>query len=99
MDKIKIPAVGVLSESSIRELIEMYMNNKNEESFHNLHPCPLQVDDMRVYNYSSNRKLDFEKLQPDGDYRYVHKFWNDDDENIFTATIYERFKTGEVSFI
>ena len=60
--------------------------------------CPLQHDDLKLFRSSSSNKFDFEKIQPDGDYRYEHKYWTDDDENIYTNTVNEMFKTAEDAF-
>ena len=30
--------------------------------------------------------------------KQVRSIWNDEDENIFTHTVYEQFKTGEYAF-
>lgn len=54
---------------------------------------------IKQLNFSSNNKFDFETLMLDGDYRYEHKFWSDEGENIFQKTVFEKFKTGEDSFL
>jgi len=59
-----------------------------------LHPCPLLRDDLKDINVSSSIKQDFEKMLPHGEYRYDHKFWNEEDDLIFFKSIYERFNTG-----
>ena len=94
-----MPLVGVFNESFVREGIKSIFENAIAKYPEKVHPCPLRRDDLKFFNFSSNNnKFDFEKIQPDGDYRYEHKFWRDDDENIFTHTVYEKFKTGEDAF-
>ena len=92
------PLVGVFNESFIKERVKYVFDRVNAEHPEKFHPCPLQRDDLKLLNFSSNNKHDFERTQPDGDYRYEHKYWNDEDENIFTHTVYEQFKTGEYAF-
>jgi hypothetical protein len=89
-----IPQIGVFNKTFIREQIVKL----SEKLAQGIHLCPLVQDDFKEFNYSSEGKQDFEKTLPDGDYRYEHKYWNDEDENIFTKTVYERFKTGEEAF-
>jgi hypothetical protein len=61
-------------------------------------PCPLKPDFFKNYNFSANNKFDFEKVLPSGDYKYVHRYWNDDDTNIFTYIVHEQFKTDAKPF-
>jgi hypothetical protein len=93
-----VPMFGIYNQSFIRDRIVEAKETFNRRFPGRLHQCPLQRDDFKLYNISSYIKNDFEKILPDGDYRYEHKFWNDDDENIFTVTVYEAFKTGEPAF-
>ena len=93
--KIKLPLVGIFNDSFVRDTAQVFYDQEDPQK---RHPCPLLKDDIKRYNYSSSKKFSFEMLQPDGDYRYEHKVWSDEDANIFTATIYEKFKTGEESF-
>jgi hypothetical protein len=90
-----IPQVGIFNQSFVlQEAIKSLKRAKNKY-LSKFHPCPIRADDFKVINYTSTDKNDFERTLPDGDYRYEHKYWNDDDDNVFTSTIYEQFKTGE----
>ena len=73
-------------------------NDINKREPERIHECPLHRDDLKAYNVLSLQKHDFEKIMPEGDYRYEHKVFADDDDNIFTKTVFERYKTGEKSF-
>jgi hypothetical protein len=90
-----IPQVGIFNQSFIKQQIDVLHENTREYFPEKFHPCPLKVDDLTVFNYSSILKNDFERTLPDGDYRYEHKYWTDDDENVFTKVVYEKYKTGE----
>jgi hypothetical protein len=90
-----IPQVGIFNQSFILEESIRIFKNTQEKHFSKFHPCPMRVDDISVINHTSTEKIDFERTLPDGDYRYEHKYWNDDDDNVFTKTIYEKYKTGE----
>lgn len=94
----KVPMVSIFNQtSSLQWGLRMrnFWINAFPDKFHS---CPLYGDDFKFMNFSSNNKHDLEKMMPDGDYRYEHKIWNDDDDLIFQAGIYERFKTGEAAF-
>lgn len=60
--------------------------------------CPLESNFMKDYNSSSRIKNDFETILPNGDYRYERRFYNDEDDNIYSSTVYEAFNTREDSF-
>lgn len=96
--KTKLPKIGVYNESFVANELINLKGRFDEEGSDAFHPCPPNRNDFKQFNFSSNTKMDFEKIMPDGDYRYEHKAWNDDDENVFTKIVYERFKTGEDSF-
>ena len=93
-----MPLFGVFYESFVREVIKSIFENAIAKYPEKVHPCPLQRDDLQFFNYSSNDKIDFEKIQPDGDYRYEHKFWSDGDENILRFfNIIQRMNFGWAS--
>lgn len=80
------PAVAQFLTKTISFLKEKLSNR--------LRPCPIKQSLMSGYNVSAYLKLDFEKLFPSGDYRYDHHLWNDEDSNIFTRIVFERFRTN-----
>jgi hypothetical protein len=90
-----IPQVGIFNKSFVLQEAIKSFKRAQEINPAIFHPCPMRVDDIKVINYTSTDKNDFEHTLPDGDYRYEHKYWNDDDDNVFTKTIYEKYKTGE----
>lgn len=97
-NSVEIPAYSIYNQTYVRDRILELKEDIEKHSPQKLHSCPFFGDDLKEYNFSSSRKGDFEKYFPDGDYRYVHRFWNKEDANIFTSTIYEKFKTGEDEF-
>lgn len=95
----KVPAFSFYNESFIRENVIKYQADFERLNPNMMQRCPLKRDFFKTYNISSSNKQAFETILPNGDYRYEHKVWSDDDENIFTKTVYETFKTEEDSFI
>lgn len=56
----------------------------------NFEPCPVKVQSIKFYNFSSSQKQEFEKMMPNGEYKYEHRFWNDEDDNIFNdSTVFD----------
>lgn len=96
----EVPEIAIFNQTFVKKFVydtkSGYERNYNNQK---IHRCPLERNFFQVYNFSSNLKHDFEKLLPNGDYRYEHKVLTEDDETIFAASIYETFKTQEESFI
>ena len=92
--RTKFSSVLIYNETVVQNtmimLAEKYKDSLNER----LHPCPLDTDSFKEYNISSSLKQPFEYYFPSGEYRYTHRFWNDEDDEIYTRIIYERFLTG-----
>jgi hypothetical protein len=99
IDKVDLPLYGVFNSSMVKKLLKDAINYHEKYIDGGVQPCPLHKNYFKIFNFSTYAKNDFEKILPNGDYRYEHKYWNDQDENIFTKTVYERFKTMEDSFI
>ena len=98
--KIKeVPSVGIYNETFVRSRLVEFFTTLKRSYPDKLHPCPVHRDDLKFFNFSSTQKIEFEKILPDGDYRYERKFFNNDDDNIFSFTVYEKFVTREPSFI
>jgi hypothetical protein len=98
-ETMKLPQLGIFNQSMIANIWRRAIAYLQEYDHEKLKPCPLMNHDINMNNYSASIKQDFEKILPDGDYRYEHRMWNDEDENIFSKSVYERFKTMEDSFI
>lgn len=96
---MSVPLIGIFNASFVRDWLTLLYDKYDKYWPDKLHFCPMLPNDMNVYNLSSSVKEPFETLLPDGEYRYEHRYWNDDDDNIFTKFIYEQFNTKEASFI
>lgn len=90
-----MPKVGYYNETFIRMHVISLAERIRKFNPEKLHLCPMRLDDLKYYNQSSLNKSEHEFYLPDGDYRYEHKYSNDEDDNVFTKTIYEKFNTGE----
>jgi hypothetical protein len=98
IDAVKFPDVGIFNTSMLENIVYRFILYLSETAPKRIAPCPLVKDWLNDYNISAYIKQDFERILPDGEYKYEHRFWNDRDENIFTKTVYERFKTMEDAF-
>lgn len=94
----KAPAIGIYNDSFIRGNIYKFQADFESINPDKLHRCPLKRNLLKEFNISSSNKLEFETVLPNGDYKYQHKIWNDGEDNIFTKTVYETYKTDEDSF-
>ena len=95
----RVPSVGVYNESFIRERVVDILAGIKKYYPDKFHACPMHRDDLKIYDFPSSYKHAFEEILPDGDYRYERKLFNDDDDNVLTYTIYQKFSTREPSFI
>lgn len=86
--------ISFLNESVTRNELLKQIDFKRNYQSDSISPCPFQSFHLNHKDFSSNNKKDFEKLLPHGDYKYDHKVWSDDDGNILTISVYERFNTG-----
>lgn len=98
LDDADVPKIALYNISFMKRLILETRNSVVNRFPDKLHSCPLHRDDAKVFNVSSHYKNFWETSFPDGDYRYEHKVWTDDDDAVFNVTICERFKTGEDPF-
>jgi hypothetical protein len=96
---VNLPQIGIFNQSMVANLWARLVDYIQKYDSEKLKPCPLTNHDINMYNFSASIKQDFEQILPSGDYRYDHRLWNDEDENIFSKSVYERFKTMEDSFI
>ena len=94
----KLPRIGLFNSTMVRTVMNMVKKFVRKSNSTALHPCPMINGDLSVFNVSSYIKHDFETIMPDGDYRYEHMYWNDEDELVYKKTVFERFKTMEESF-
>jgi hypothetical protein len=99
IDSVKLPGYGVFNNTMVKNILEGFYQYHEKYVPGGISTCPVNRDYFKIYNYSSSIKNEFEKILPNGDYRYEHRIWNGQDDNIFTKTVYERFKTMEDSFI
>lgn len=95
----EVPEIALFNQTFVKTFLLKAKSDYEETNPQKLHRCPLDRDFFKFYNFSSSSKYDFEKILPNGDYKYEHKVLTDDDENIFAVSIYETFKTEEDSFI
>lgn len=95
---VDVPKFSIYNESFVKIILNTALERYKIVYAKKLHPCPLDRNHLKDFNTSSSYKFDFETLMPDGDYKYEHTNWNDEDDNIFQKTVYEKFRTGEESF-
>ena len=95
IDSIKLPGVGIFNNSIVKSQVLKAMERTDRYKFH---PCPVSEDFFYYVNVSSQIKMDFETILPDGDYKFDHRYWTDDDETVFRNIVYEKFKTMEDAF-
>lgn len=93
-----LPGIAIFNKSLVHDIILEVIKILKKLAPEKLHPCPLTGDFFHFLNYQSDWKQEHEKIMPDGDYRFDHKFWNDEDEKVFEFNVYETFKTREKSF-
>jgi hypothetical protein len=96
--KTELPGWGIFNQTFVREVILGVKKTALEVAPEKLKPCPDIDNFFKFQNMSTSRHNDFERSFPDGDYRADLRAFNDEDDNIFTYTTYERFKTGEDPF-
>jgi hypothetical protein len=88
----------VINGFSVQDML-FYLKSYYEENFpKKLKPCPITNDFVTDLNVSAYIKHDFEKSLPSGNYKYVHRIFNDEDANIFTKIVFESFKTNTKKF-
>jgi hypothetical protein len=56
--------------------------------------CPIKGKDFQFFNYSG--KMPHEKNYPRGDYKYEHRLYTDDDEELYKMTVYEHYESLNV---
>jgi hypothetical protein len=99
IDSVKLPEIGTFQGKTVKDfaisIIRIIETNYSKK----FQPCPLKPDFFKNYNISAYVKYDFEKNLPSGDYKYVHRYWDDDDNNIFTYIVHEKFTTNAKAFL
>lgn len=95
---LPIPLVGNFNESYVRKKMLQASEHLEKNYPNKILRCSLESNFMKDYNSSSRIKNDFETILPNGDYRYERRFYNDEDDNIYSSTVYEAFNTREDSF-
>jgi hypothetical protein len=99
IDSVKLPEVGNFEGTPVKDFVMSIIRIMEENYPKKFQPCPLKPDFFTNYNISAYVKYDFEKNLPSGDYKYVHRYWNDDDKNILTYTVHEKFTTNAKAFL
>ena len=95
IDSVKLPGIGVFNNSMVKGQVLKAMETFDKDQ---LHPCPLSKDFFYRTNQSSLQKMEFETILPDGDYKFDHSYWTDDDAQVYRFVVYEKFKTMEDAF-
>ena len=96
---VNLTLARIFNTSFVKNFVKHVLEAINAIIPEKVHPCALYRDQLKFINFPSSSKSDFEKVQPGGDYRFEHRLCNEGDENIFTNTVHEKFKTGEDAFL
>lgn len=95
IDRLKIPGIPGSFNTTVIKKQWVMLYNRFKDNAEKTQPCPLHQDFLKFRNFSSLDKHEFEYFLPSGDYKYQHRFLNDQDENVFEFKVYETFKTGK----
>lgn len=97
-DDVEVPAVSIFNNTYVRSMANGFLKAFKNSSNYEMSPCPFLKNDLRWINESSSSQSNVIAKLPNGDYRKHFSFFNDDDKNVFTRILYERYLTHEDSW-